>query len=620
MPIPESLSSLEITKYKSTRDVPYIRDAHGPEFSGAFGVVYRATRRSDRPFDRPFRPFRSNDKEFAVKSIRISAERSRLVAKEITYLRQCRHPNILELEEAYCVEQGDSLLQDTLYLVTKPWAPISLQRFIEDLADNPGDHSRYCSWYQPGRLEPWPMIIRQCLQGIEYLHNQTPYPIRHKDLKPDNILLLDETLNHWQPQVRPIIADLGISKEFIIGSATSNNGTYEFLAPEQIKKLCPTPKSDVFALGCCFTFIEGLLHSGREGLRDVYDAALGTESCCFANNVSSVNALLDSPPKPSLPVKSAGLSYFRQEFRLQVKRMLEINPDDREDITTLIEKYTQLETQLEEHPKSSRFRICVSIGPATTLGSIDMLQVADDNEFVDQISSLFNKEQNCGRGILAPLFQVKRIRFVNFIVPDNAKQRVLDLKDGLLDFTPSYEPDRLLGDLMLRALLLHLNKVMVPSRYPLKHTVDSIKMLIERYKESEIPMRAWGIEIQDGMEFWRIISTLLLLFKVLALIQIRNEFSPMINSEFILVILYGLAFSSLLLLVYHVKQDFVLNYRLIGDLLPVYLLRRGLLPMQTGSIFLKLFLEGIFFGAMQVLQVILPMVSVSMYLVTRNLH
>jgi len=189
--------------------------------------------------------------------------------------------------------------------------------------------------------------------------------------------------------------------------------------------------------------------------------------------------------------------------------MLEINPDDREDITTLVEKYTQLETQLEGHLKSSRLRICVSIGPATTLASIDMSQVADDNEFVDQITSLFNKERNCGRGILAPLFQLNRVRLVNFIVPDNAKPRALDLKDALLDSTPSYEHCKSTG------LLEGWTNLMVPlhmrlkyptqtretmgSPYTPKLIVNSIKELIERYEESELPMRAWGIEIQDGI-------------------------------------------------------------------------------------------------------------------------
>jgi len=340
MPLCESLTLSGVSKYKSTRDVPYIRDQDSPEFSGAFGVVYRATKGQQRAF-------RPNIESFAVRTIRISPQNALAVELEIKFLRQCKHPNILELEEAYCVEQGEPLLLDTIFLVTKPWAPVSLQNFIINLIDNQGDHSTYCSWYQPYKLEPWPMIIKQCLQGLEYLHKATPYPIRHKDLKPDNILLLDETKYHSQPLVRPIITDLVISKEFIIGLATSNDGTYSYLAPEQVGNSDPTPKSDVFSLGCCFTYIEGILHSGRDGLLKVYESTLETKSCRFADNASRVNEFLNNPIGPSTLTSDAGLNVFRKGFRQQVTWMLESNLDYRPDITQCVESYSRLESQLE---------------------------------------------------------------------------------------------------------------------------------------------------------------------------------------------------------------------------------------------------------------------------------
>lgn len=137
-------------------------------------------------------------------------------------MRICDHPNILRLREAYTIDQDQ--WAKTTFLVIEPWAQACFQRFIMDLANSPDGRSSVCPWYSPQSLEHWPSIAKGCILGVKHLHENS---IKHKDLKPSNILLLDESnSNFLQPKVRPIIADLGISKEYIAGAQTSFLGTY----------------------------------------------------------------------------------------------------------------------------------------------------------------------------------------------------------------------------------------------------------------------------------------------------------------------------------------------------------------------------------------------------------
>lgn len=89
--------------------------------------------------------------------------------------------------------------------------------------------SRLCPWYKPHSLDPWPSIVRQCVLGLEHLHKNK---IRHKDLKPDNILLVDGSNGaSLDSKVRAVIADLGISKGYVEAENTTFNGTEQYLAP-----------------------------------------------------------------------------------------------------------------------------------------------------------------------------------------------------------------------------------------------------------------------------------------------------------------------------------------------------------------------------------------------------
>lgn len=125
---------------------------------------------------------------FAIKEIHLRGadERTKL-ENEIRHLNKCDHPNVLKLEEAFRID--DSSWANTYFLVTEPWAEASFERFFSDLGSSRDGTSQSCGWYIPGQLSPWPNITKQCLLGIQHLHKNS---IKHKDLKPANILLIDD--------------------------------------------------------------------------------------------------------------------------------------------------------------------------------------------------------------------------------------------------------------------------------------------------------------------------------------------------------------------------------------------------------------------------------------------
>lgn len=247
----------EIVTYATRALVPYKRDEDHPSLHGGQAIVFRATRTS------PSIGICHRVDTFAIKEIstRDSKARHRL-RREIEHLRLCRHRNVLQLKEAYVIEQ--EAWKDRTFLVTQPWAQASLQRLYEDIANLADEMSRLFPWYKLHSLDPWPSIVRQCVLGLQHLHNNK---IRHKDLKPDNVLLVDESYDaSLKPKVRVVIADLGISKGYVEAEISTFNGTEQCLAPEQRTHTSSTYQSDIFSLGCCIAWIHAIFSSNRHGI------------------------------------------------------------------------------------------------------------------------------------------------------------------------------------------------------------------------------------------------------------------------------------------------------------------------------------------------------------------
>jgi serine/threonine protein kinase len=98
-------------------------------------------------------------------------------------------------------------------------------------------------------------ILTECAMSIDYMHDNGWV---HRDIKPDNFLVNDE--NH----VRLIDFNLtrkvktGLSKLF--SNKMPVQGTYSYMAPEQIRGVAVDQRADMYSFGCmCYELITGKL-------------------------------------------------------------------------------------------------------------------------------------------------------------------------------------------------------------------------------------------------------------------------------------------------------------------------------------------------------------------------
>lgn len=107
-------------------------------------------------------------------------------------------------------------------------------------------------------------IFEQLADGLVHIHEK---PIKHKDIKPSNILLQQTQTESGSWCVTPIIADFGISKPVERDRPTNcTKSTIDFLAPEQISHTESTLKLDIFTLGCCFALTLAVLCETTQGV------------------------------------------------------------------------------------------------------------------------------------------------------------------------------------------------------------------------------------------------------------------------------------------------------------------------------------------------------------------
>jgi serine/threonine protein kinase len=100
-PVPNnhaSFDALGVKSFKSISSVPYIRDQGERCFPGSYSTVFKAETTSSRLF-------RSDRKLFAVKEMHFPDRNTReQAAREIEHLKLCKHPNILQLTDAYIID------------------------------------------------------------------------------------------------------------------------------------------------------------------------------------------------------------------------------------------------------------------------------------------------------------------------------------------------------------------------------------------------------------------------------------------------------------------------------------------------------------------------------------
>lgn len=159
----------------------------------------------------------------AIKSVQKPSLREQEdFAREIIFLKACRHPNIVQFIGAS--EQADQTL------LIMEFMPGDLYQHIKQDA-----RSRNLSWYRRGRS-----IAMDICCGLTYLHS---HRILHLDIKSPNILLSD----NWSAK----ISDIGLGRTVTRDqdSANSNGASKWWASPEQMLGAACTAKADVYGLG-----------------------------------------------------------------------------------------------------------------------------------------------------------------------------------------------------------------------------------------------------------------------------------------------------------------------------------------------------------------------------------
>lgn len=165
----------------------------------------------------------------AVKTIQKGSEPDSFLQREITILRQLRHPHIVNMLDIF--ESSDSY-----QIVMEFLSGGSLHdKMIETDAFDESEVRH---------------LMRQILDGLAYIHSKG---IVHRDLKPENILLT--------PDCKVKIVDFGLSKLY---DASSDGlmktliGTPEFVAPELVRNEAYGIEVDAWACGIImFSLVTG---------------------------------------------------------------------------------------------------------------------------------------------------------------------------------------------------------------------------------------------------------------------------------------------------------------------------------------------------------------------------
>ncbi|KAF7888488.1 uncharacterized protein EAF02_003029 [Botrytis sinoallii] len=300
--------------FTEAEKVPYEVDLDIPQAEGSFGIVYKAVNTT-------------NNTAFAVKMFKkvYSSKQRSEILKELGLLARCNHPNLLTLMDAYQVHDNPH----TYYLVTQPWAPYTLDMFIHE-TDN--QRRKSCPWFASIMKETKIlMVLKGLADGLDYLHGHS---IKHKDIKPDNILLYHDSTKG----IRPIIADLGESKVFRQGGTTNySKSTYRYLAPEQVNHTDSSLKADVWQMGCCFAFLLVILSEGSRGSWDLWGS--------FENDDPNCSCRISTESEHFMKTlrRLCSKSTYSQEYVLWIiTGMLELLPTARMDIQAVREELSQL--------------------------------------------------------------------------------------------------------------------------------------------------------------------------------------------------------------------------------------------------------------------------------------
>lgn len=181
--------------------------------TGGYGKVYSAVEKG-------------TNRKVAIKTYErtklLSPIKFKNVIREITNLKSLSHPNIVAIiSEIHTVKN--------IHIVMEHLGTNTLYDYLNA---QPNDRI-------PPKIAK--KIFKELIEAVSYLHNKR---IAHRDLKMDNVLLLQETLT-------PKIIDFGFSLQLEMGQKINSFcGTPAYMSPEIVRRVYYDPRSvDIWSLG-----------------------------------------------------------------------------------------------------------------------------------------------------------------------------------------------------------------------------------------------------------------------------------------------------------------------------------------------------------------------------------
>jgi serine/threonine-protein kinase len=189
---------------------------------------------------------------FEIWAVRPVAETTPLAMKWLPRGQKYNRANVTNLKHEYDVgKQLDhpSIIKtldfghgkDGAYVVMELFKTPNLkQQLIDDIA--------MLHW----RLDK---ILIECAAAMDHMHQESWV---HRDIKPDNFLINDE--NHVR------LIDFNLTRKVkkglgrLLGGRMPVQGTYSYMAPEQIRGQAVDERADIYSFGCmCYELITGKL-------------------------------------------------------------------------------------------------------------------------------------------------------------------------------------------------------------------------------------------------------------------------------------------------------------------------------------------------------------------------
>ncbi|XP_034139117.1 uncharacterized protein LOC117590516 isoform X6 [Drosophila guanche] len=118
----------------------------------------------------------------------------------------------------------------------------------------------------------------QIARGMNYLHNEAPMSIIHRDLKSSNVLIYEAIEDNHLQQKTLKITDFGLAREMYNTQRMSAAGTYAWMPPEVISVSTYSKSSDVWSYGVLlWELITGETpYKGFDPLSVAYGVAVNT--------------------------------------------------------------------------------------------------------------------------------------------------------------------------------------------------------------------------------------------------------------------------------------------------------------------------------------------------------